>query len=168
MPESLLLFSSVLLFPNSFATGKSFGPGILNLALWMRPLGRAALPFSAAFKGLGSGILNLESWMRPPGRAVVPACGFFLLRSQEVHEPGSADRRFCGLRLFHGRWDGPRTATAAVRATPKSAEQSQNVYENKGSRLGVRQRTCCLGILGQRRELALPHSKIGGTKPECI
>ena len=45
---------------------------------------------------------------------------------------GSADRRFCGLRLFHGRWGGPRTANTAVRATPKSGEQSENVHENKG------------------------------------
>jgi hypothetical protein len=45
---------------------------------------------------------------------------------------GSADRRFCGLRLFHGRWGEPRTANTAVRATPESREQSENVYENKG------------------------------------
>jgi phage terminase large subunit-like protein len=45
---------------------------------------------------------------------------------------GSADRRFCGLRLFHDRWGVPRTANTAVRATPKSGEQSENVYENKG------------------------------------
>jgi len=47
---------------------------------------------------------------------------------------GSADRRFCGLRLFHDHWDGPRTANSAVRATTKSTEQSENVYENKQSR----------------------------------
>jgi len=45
---------------------------------------------------------------------------------------GSADRRFCGLRLFHHCWGWPRTANTAVRATPKSGEQSENVYENKG------------------------------------
>jgi hypothetical protein len=45
---------------------------------------------------------------------------------------GSEDRRICGLRLFHDRWSGTRTANTAVRATPKSREQSQNVYENKG------------------------------------
>jgi hypothetical protein len=45
---------------------------------------------------------------------------------------GGADRRFCGLRLFHDRWGEPRTANTAVRATPKSREQSENVYENKG------------------------------------
>jgi hypothetical protein len=45
---------------------------------------------------------------------------------------GSADRRFCGLRLFHGRWGEPRTANTAVRATPESREQTENVYENKG------------------------------------
>jgi hypothetical protein len=45
---------------------------------------------------------------------------------------GSADRRFCGLRLFHDRWGEPRTANTAVRATPTSREQSENVYENKG------------------------------------
>jgi hypothetical protein len=44
---------------------------------------------------------------------------------------GSADRRFCGLRLFHDRWGEPRTASTAVRPTPKSEEQSENVYENK-------------------------------------
>ena len=44
---------------------------------------------------------------------------------------GSADRLFCGLRLFHDRWGRPRTANTAVRATPKSGEQSENVYENK-------------------------------------
>jgi hypothetical protein len=45
---------------------------------------------------------------------------------------GSADRRFCGLRLFHDGWGEPRTANTAGRATPESREQSQNVYENKG------------------------------------
>jgi hypothetical protein len=45
---------------------------------------------------------------------------------------GSADRRFCGLRLFHDRWGEPRTANTAIRATLKSGEQSENVYENKG------------------------------------
>ena len=32
---------------------------------------------------------------------------------QKVAEPGSADRRFCGLRLFHGCWVRPRTANTA-------------------------------------------------------
>jgi hypothetical protein len=45
---------------------------------------------------------------------------------------GSANRRFCGLRLFHDRCGRPRTANTAVRATLKSGEQSENVYENKG------------------------------------
>jgi len=44
---------------------------------------------------------------------------------------GSADSRFCGLRLFYGCCDGLRTANTAVRATAKSTEQSENVYENK-------------------------------------
>jgi hypothetical protein len=38
---------------------------------------------------------------------------------QNVEESGSADRRFCGLRLFHGCWVRPRTANTAVRATPR-------------------------------------------------
>jgi len=50
----------------------------------------------------------------------------------QAQKSGSADRRFCGLRLFHERWGGLRTAITAVRATPKSAEQSENVCENKG------------------------------------
>jgi len=50
----------------------------------------------------------------------------------EYKMSGSADRRFCGLRLFHDPWGGPRTANTAVRATLKSGEQSENVYENKG------------------------------------
>ncbi len=44
---------------------------------------------------------------------------------------GSADRRFCGLRLFHRHCAKPRTANKAVRATPNLTEQSENVYENK-------------------------------------
>ncbi len=32
---------------------------------------------------------------------------------------------------------------------PKSAEQSENVYENKGSAFGVRQRSCRRGIPAQ-------------------
>ena len=44
---------------------------------------------------------------------------------------GSADRRFCGLRLFHRHRAKPRTANKAVRATPNLTEQSENVYENK-------------------------------------
>jgi hypothetical protein len=33
---------------------------------------------------------------------------------------GIADRRFCGLRLFHNRWGEPRTSNTAVRAMPIS------------------------------------------------
>jgi hypothetical protein len=57
------------------------------------------------------------------------------MKTKDKHKKsGSADRRFCGLRLFHDRLDGPRTASTAVRATPESREQSENVYENKQSR----------------------------------
>jgi len=44
---------------------------------------------------------------------------------------GSADRRFCGLRLFRDRSDEPRTANTAVLATPELNERTENVYENK-------------------------------------
>jgi len=57
------------------------------------------------------------------------------MKTKDKHKKSrSADRRFCGLRLFHDRLDGPRTASTAVRATPESREQSENVYENKQSR----------------------------------
>jgi hypothetical protein len=56
----------------------------------------------------------------------------YMKTKENDKKSGSADHRFCGLRLFHGRWGGPRTANTAVRATPKSGEQSENVYENKG------------------------------------
>jgi hypothetical protein len=56
----------------------------------------------------------------------------FMKTKDKYNKSGSADRRFCGLRLFHDCWDGTRTANTAVRATPKSGEQSENVYENKG------------------------------------
>ena len=62
----------------------------------------------------------------------VPTCG----SPTAVKKSGSADRPFCGLRLSHD--DRPRTARTAVRATPKSGEQSQNVYENKGQCQKVR------------------------------
>jgi len=55
-----------------------------------------------------------------------------LKTKDKYKKSGSVDRRFCGLRLFHDRWGEPRTANTAVRATLKSAEQSENVYENKG------------------------------------
>jgi len=54
----------------------------------------------------------------------------YMKTNDEYKKSGSADSRFCGLRLFHNLLDEPRTAKAAVRAT-KSREQSQNVYENK-------------------------------------
>jgi hypothetical protein len=56
----------------------------------------------------------------------------FMKTKDKYKMSGSADRRVCGLRLFHDHWDGPGTANTAVRATPKSGEQSENVYENKG------------------------------------
>jgi len=55
----------------------------------------------------------------------------FMKTKEKYKKSGSADHRFCGLRLFHERSDGSQIANALVRAT-KSAEQSQNVYENKG------------------------------------
>jgi len=42
---------------------------------------------------------------------------------------GSADRRFCGLRL--SRHHEARTANPAVRPTPEFDERTENVYENK-------------------------------------
>jgi len=56
----------------------------------------------------------------------------YMKTKDEYKKSGSADRRFCGLRLFHDRQGEPRTASTAVRATPKLAEQSENVHENKG------------------------------------
>jgi hypothetical protein len=55
----------------------------------------------------------------------------YMKTKDKYKKSGSADRRFCGLRPFRDRWGEPRTANTAVRATPKSGEQSQNVYENK-------------------------------------
>jgi hypothetical protein len=55
------------------------------------------------------------------------------MKTKDKHEmSGSADRPFCGLRPFHDRLGKLRIANTAVRATPKSREQSENVYENKG------------------------------------
>jgi hypothetical protein len=45
------------------------------------------------------------------------------MKTKDNKKSGSVDRRFCGLRVFHDRWGEP---------TPKSAEQSENVFENKG------------------------------------
>ena len=45
---------------------------------------------------------------------------------QEVSESRSADRRFCGLRLFDGCWIWPRTANTAVRATPARLQNRGN------------------------------------------
>jgi hypothetical protein len=50
-------------------------------------------------------------------------------RSLVAQTAGSA---VCGF--FHEPRGEPRTANAAVRATAKSTEQSENVYENKQSR----------------------------------
>ena len=72
---------------------------------------------------------------------------------------GSADRRFCGLRFFRGRWGKPQTADRAV-PTTKSPEQSQNVYENKGEVQKVQK--------GRSVPLCLCGSDSRRTKPECI
>ncbi len=45
---------------------------------------------------------------------------------QKVAESGSADRRFCGLRLPHGCWVRPQTANTAVRATPVRLQNRGN------------------------------------------
>ena len=54
----------------------------------------------------------------------------FMKTNDEVNKSGSADRRFCGLRLFHGGCDGPRTANTAVRAT-----------QNRGNNPGMYMKT---------------------------
>jgi len=89
--------------------------------------------------GVGQGVVPAGRVMPESpllSSSLIPACGScFQVQSRSrgvkrVEEPGSADRRFCGLRLFH--WGELRTANMAVRATPESREQSENVYENKG------------------------------------
>jgi len=50
---------------------------------------------------------------------------------QNVAESGSADRRFCGLRLFHGRWRQPRTANTAVRATGNRGNKARMLMKTK-------------------------------------
>jgi len=90
---------------------------------------------------------------------------------------------FCDLRPFRIGWGGPRAANSAVPATPKSREQSQNVYENKGEEQKVTEMrglvaqtggsAMCgfsdwLGRAADRKHGGPCYTKIEGTKPECI
>jgi hypothetical protein len=80
--------------------------------------GRGSLPESSTAQLLDSGFQRNKARMS-------------MKTKDKIKMSGSADRRFCCLRLFHDRRGRPRTANTVVRATPKSAEQSENVYENK-------------------------------------
>jgi len=55
----------------------------------------------------------------------------YMKTKEKVKKSGSADRRFCGLRLFQAGADGPQTESAASHATPELNERTENVYENK-------------------------------------
>jgi hypothetical protein len=120
-----------------------------------------------------------------PFSSVITPSGSFLLCSLVAQTAGSA---VCG---FSKTWDEPRTAKAAVRAK-KLGEQSQNVYENKGSAekstapcpsltkegnpklpsSGEEGREWCGFVAFERfapwREIGVRMLKIEGTKPECI
>jgi len=55
----------------------------------------------------------------------------FMKTKNKDKRSGSADRRLCGLRLFHGGSRGPQTENTACRAARRLNERTENVYENK-------------------------------------
>jgi hypothetical protein len=63
--------------------------------------------------------------------------GMSMKTKRNFKMPRSADRRFCGPRLFMCHRHEPQTSTAEVCAT-RTMEQTGNVYENKGQRREVR------------------------------
>jgi len=95
---------------------------------------------------------------------------------QNVAEPLSADRRCCGLRLFHGCWVWPRTANTAVRATPqlqnrgnkaRMSMKTKDKYKKSPSLVAQTAGSAVCGfsmVAGygrgpQRRRFALPRAK---------
>jgi len=88
----------------------------------------------------------------------------YMKTKDKSKKSGSADRRFCGLRLFHDRRGDPRTASTAVRATPKPAEQSENVHENKRRGQEPLTRLATLATLSPRGEGPLMTFVFGAQK----
>jgi len=94
---------------------------------------------------------------------------------------GSADRRFCGLRLSHESGRGPQTRWSTLHQD--RVEQSENVYENKGqvqkvaephiARPNADHTSSGRSPEGGARPIAvsthqITRCKIEGTKRECL